>query len=502
MLSFKRLLYIVLIVVALGGIFLIYSINESRPDSIPVQGDLVSKREFIESGQVDEGEKPRVWVLGDSQDTRCKEIYRNVRQLCEDLHLAVAKEGKLDTDAVKEKDLIIICNASVGRYADMADLERFISEGGRVILAAGLTEGNEDSRLWPALGIREKSAEEDYHDLVFEKPLLPVQPEQACYEGSSGSVRIEVSSDASVYVRDAENNVPILYTYDWQKGSVCLINGTFLADVRCMGLLTGAIGALLSDFIYPVLGVKAVFLDDFPELTDADDELCRREYGYSAEGFVQDVMWPAFQGISLRTDTPYTFILAAASSEESFGEVGEDLFMTVGRSVLQLGGELVYAADCQEDAVFFAATRGNSMEDGNLFAVCSVLGAYGMVSHVFDVGTLIVNDEGTAAWDLDKRQISLFESEILSRVSWLTGRTLSQTEEDVRSYQEMDYGFIKNGSRIELSCSGAVKGQALFYHTNSRIADAKGLTYQDVGNGYYLLRIQENNGIIMLEEGK
>lgn len=567
MLSFKRLLYIVLFVAILGGIFLIYSIYKGQSVSVQVQNDLATEREFTETRQVDEGEKPRVWILGDSDDVHYGEIYGNVRQLCDDMHLVVAGEGSLNTGAVKERDLVIICSASISRYVDLAELERFIAGGGRVILAAGLTEGDEDSRLWPVLGIRKKSAGKDYHDLIFEKPLLPVQPEQAYYDGSSGSARIKVSADASVYIRDAENDVPILYTYAWQKGNVCLINGSFLADIRYMGLLSGAMAALMPDFVYPVLGVKAVFLDNFPAITSADDELCRRVYGYSAEGFIEDVVWPAFQGISLRTDTPYiASILVAASSEKSFETASDTLFMTIGKSVLQFGGELVYAADCPEEGqivfdedfidrfseefsgytvqglametdhfslemldvpsadissvrgmlgsrnarlswedgrtVFPAATKGNAMEDGNLFAICSVLGAYGMISHVFDTGILITGDGDTATWDSDKSQIALFESEILAHTSWLEGRTLSQTGGDVRSYQDMDYGFTKSGNRIEINCSGIAKGQAFFYHTDGRIAETEGLSYEDVGNGYYLLRVQQNHGIITLEGEK
>ena len=567
MLSFKRFLYIVLIVVVLGGVFLIYSINANRPAGVQIQSCSVPEREFVETRQVDEGEKPRVWILGDSGDERCGEICRNVRQLCEDLPLTVAGEGRLEVSEAEEQDLVIVCDSSISRCADPAELERFISGGGRVILAAGLAEGDGDSRLWPVFGIEEKSAGEDCHDLVFEKPLLPVQPERAYYDGGSGCARIEVSADASIYLRDGKNGVPILYTYPWQEGGVCLINGTFLSDIRCMGLLTGAIGALLPDFVYPVLGVKAVFLDNFPAVTDADDALCRRVYGYSADGFVQEVVWPAFQGISLRTNTPYTSsILAAASSEEDFAGVSGGLLTTAGKSVLQFGGELIYAADCPEEGkivfhrelidqlsaifpsytvqglaikadrfspemldipgadirsvrgmlasggarlswedgrtVFPAATAGNSMEDGGLFAICSVLGAYGMVSHVFDVNRLIGRDGDAAAWDLDKSQLSLFESEILARAPWLEGRTLTQTEGDVRSYQDMDYGWTRNGSRMELDCSGAAKGQAFFYHTDGRIVGGSGLTYQDIGNGYYLLRIQESHGTIMLEEKK
>lgn len=565
MLSFKRLLYIVLIVAVLGGVFVIYSINESRPTGVQIQSRMDTKRDFIETRQINEGEKPRAWILGDPGDGLYGEIYSNVRQLCEDLHLTVAGEGQLDMGAVDEMDLLIFCSAYISRYADPTALESFISGGGRVILAAGLEE--EDSRLRTMLGIREISAGEDYHEIVFEKPLLPVQPESAYYDGNSGSGLIEVSSDATVYLRDEESGVPLLYTYEWNKGGVCLINGTFLSDIRCMGFLTGAISALQPDFVYPILGVKAVFLDNFPMAADIDDELCRRLYGYSAEGFIKDVVWPAFQGISLRTDTPYTAgILAAASSEADFGTVSDALLAAVGKSVLQFGGELVYAADCPETgklvinknlierfaeifpgysfqglvlesdmlspeipdipdaairsvrgrlgshdarlsweddrAIFPAATFGNSIEDGALLSIYSVLGAYGMVSHVFDAGALIGMDGDTAAWDLDRRQIGIFETEVLARVPWLEGRTLTQTGDDVRSYQNLEYGWTKSSGQLEFDCSGAAKGQAFFYHTDDRITGAEGMTYEDLGNGYYLLRVQESHCVITLEEEK
>lgn len=566
MVSFKRFLHIILIIAVLGGIFLIYSINESRPASVGAMSRLVPEREFTEMMPVDAGEKPRVYLLGDPVDEHCGEIYHNVRQLCDDLKLSVAGEGRLDFDQAEESDLLIFCDDRISRYADLTELSDFIAGGGRVILAAGLMEGDSDLCLWPAFGIQEKSAGGDYHDLVFEEPLLPVQPKKAWYDGNSGSARIRVSDDASVYIRNRGDGVPVLYTYDWQKGSVCLINGTFLKDACNMGLLTGAIGALLPDFVYPVLGVKVIFLDHFPMITSADDELCRRIYGYSAEGFVRDVVWPAFQGESLRTNTPYTTSILAAASEESLGAVNDAVFMTVCKSALQFGGELIYAVRCPENGkvvfnqalmdrflatftnytvrglaletdhffpeilsapgadirfvrgmlgsrntrlswedgytVFPAATSGNSIESGNLFAISSVLGAYGMVSHVFDVSMMITRDGETASWEIDKGQLGIFESEVLANVSWLEGKTLSQTGDDVRSYQELDYGWTRNESRLEFHCSGAVKGQAFFYHTDSRIIGVEGLTCQDVGNGYYLLRIQENHGVITLEEGE
>ena len=567
MAAFKRFAYIILIIAGIGGIFLVYNIHESRPANVHSPAGPALEREFMTARQVDEGDTPRVWILGDPEDEHYGEIYSNVRQLCQDLQLTVAGEGRLDMKKAETHDMAIFCDATVSHWADQKELESFIAGGGRAILAAGFAEGDEDSDLWSIFGIQEISPGDDFHYLAFEKPLLPLQPEAACYDGNSSSARMKVSEGAEIYIRAlGEEDIPILYTYDWLKGRVCVINGSFLADVRCAGLLTGAMTALLPDFIYPVLGVKAVFLDNLPMITPEDEELCRKVYGYSAEGFVRDVMWPAFQGTSLRTNTPYTSsILAAASSEEYFETWNDAVLTVICKSALKFGGELTYAVNCREDekivfnrdfiqrfseiftgytvrgltletdnfspemldipgaeirsvrgmldsrdtrlswedgcVVFPVVTEGNTMDDGNLFAIYSILGAYGMVSHVFDVHALITKEEEPAAWDKDKLQVGYFESEILSRAPWLEGRTLSQTEDDVRSYQEMDYGWTRDGSRVELDCGGAVKGQAFFYHTSSRIAAAKGLTYLDLGEGYYLLRMQENHGTLTLEEG-
>lgn len=566
MLSFKRLMYVILIVAVVSGVFMLYNVNEERMKNIQIQNHPAEEREFTEIRQVESGEKPGVWILGDPEDRLYGEIYANVRRLCEDLHFTVFLESRLDPDRVGSGDLVVFCDGSIGRYADLVELGSFIAGGGRVILAAGLAEGNEDSYLWPVLGIREKSTRENYNQLLFEKPLLPVQPERAVYDGYSISSWLYVSDSADVYIRDAEKGVPILYTYAYQEGGVCLINGTYLSDVRCAGLFTGAAAALKEDLLYPVLGVKTVFLDNFPMITFLNDKLCMQLYGCSTESFVRDVVWPSFQGMSLRTVTPYTSsILAIASSETSFPIINDALFTTIGKSALQFDGELTYAANCMEDgalyfnqdfidqfsavftnyiirslamqtdnftpemlsapgadlrfvrgmldspvtrfswtedcAVFPAATAGNSIEGGNLFVLCSVLGAYGMISHVFDVNALIARDEAAASWDLDKKQLGIFESQVLDRASWLEGKTLSQTGGDVRSYQNLDYGWTREGSRVELNCSGMAKGQAFFYHTGGRIRSAEGLSYQEAGNGYYLLRVQENYGAITVEEG-
>lgn len=102
MVSFKRFLHIILIIAVVGGIFLIYTINESRPESVQTLSLTDMEREFTEISPVNESEKPRVWLLGDPEDVRCGDVYGNVRQLCEDLHLTMAGEDNFNISQVEE----------------------------------------------------------------------------------------------------------------------------------------------------------------------------------------------------------------------------------------------------------------------------------------------------------------------------------------------------------------------------------------------------------------
>ncbi len=564
MLSWKRLCYVIFMVSVVSAVFMIYNINEERTKNIKTENDREIRQTFLQARPLSEETRQTVWLFGDEKKEIYGDIYQNVRRLFLDLHFAVAEEERFLPEKIKTDDLVVFCEDSIGSYADLAALGDFVERGGRVILAAGLAEGNTDSYIWPYLGIREKSVRENYNRLSFQKPLFPFQQEEMTYDGYSLSTWIHVGSDAMVYIEDAKKGVPILHTYESGEGGMCLINGTFLSDARCMGLLTGAAGALLSDFIYPVLGIKTVFLDDFPMITFINDKACMKLYGCSTESFVRDVVWPNFQGISLRTDTPYTSgILTVASSEKSFPAVNDSLFTTIGKSALQYEGELIYTQkclnpnqiyfnqafidefhsvfsnyeihglglqtedfteemtkipqaeidiirgmlgypklrfSCEDDRfVYPAATIGNSMEEGNLFAISSVAAAYGMISHVFDINALIAEDAHTPSWDLDKKQIGIFEAKALRAAPWLHGVTLSETKDYIKSYLNLDYRWNKSGNRIELSVSGIGKGQTFFYRTGGRIQKAEGLSYEEAGNGYYLLRVLENHAVIEME---
>lgn len=567
MLSVKRLLYVILLVITVSSVFMIYNINEEKTKKIEIYNKAVEEEPLSKEISISKENEPKFLIIGSKSKEIYKEIYRNTCLIMSDLKLSYEEKNKIETKDLNKNTVLIFCDDVVSKYIDLKTLGQFIIGGGKVIFAGGLAEGNEESYLYPFLGIKEKTIKENYNKLSFVKELFPIQYEEMNYDGYNASTWLSIKSDAEVYVEDANKKVPILYSYGYEKGKSFLINGIFMADINCSGILTGAIGAIMDDFIYPIVGGTSVFLDNFPMVTYINDKISMKLYGRNTEAFVRDTVWPVFLGISLRENIPYTSsVLIESSKDKSFPVINDSLFSTIGKSALQYQGELVYGSNCEDEnkiflnkdflesfnevfprydvnglvmmsdklsesiinipdvkiknirghlgssesnrrfnssssySVFPAATFGNTLEEGNLLEITSVIASYGMISHVFDINTLIAEDENIPSWDRYKKQIGLFEEKVLKPASYLEGKTLSQMRSKVKSYVNMEFGWRKEGNRIEIECSKFINGQTFFYKTNGEIESAEGLSFKRIDNGYYLLKLANEHAVIELKE--
>ena len=274
-----------------------------------------------------------------------------MKVLMSDLKLSWEEKTKITTQDMKNKRAVLVfCDDSVGKYVDLLELGNFIEQGGKVVLAAGLAEGYEDAYLLPILGILEKTTKENYTEYTFLEEFFPVQEEEMQYAGYTISTWLNVNSNAKVYLQEKEKEVPIVYSHSFGDGEVLVINATFLDNAQCVGVLTSGIGVLLEDFMYPVMGLECIYLDNFPVVTYVNDPLCMKMYGRTTEAFVRDVVWPVFQGIGVRNELKYTSsVLNVTTKDNIFPAVSENLFGTMGKSALQYNGELSYAVYAEND---------------------------------------------------------------------------------------------------------------------------------------------------------
>ena len=470
MLSVRRLFYVILMVLGICGMFLLSNINE-RDTAIwsvkqEVRQDVEKKQKILKGENQDNLEKTeevQFYILGDEKKELYGDIYRNVCGLMNDLKVSWKKRACIgDEELCDHKAVFIFCDDTLHSYVDLRRLAEFIEAGGKVILAAGLAEGYEDSYLQPVLGIVEKTIKESYPKLRFQKGFFPVQEEEMTYDGYHASTWIAIRKDAKVYVEDAEEKVPIVYSYAYGNGETLLINSTILQDQRMMGFLTAGIGCLLETFVYPVVGVECITLEHYPVVTNIDDKVCMKLYGRNAEAFVRDVVSPVLQGMAVRQQLPYIIM-----REEELSDRVE--------------------------------TSGTDLDSGNMLAIASSLAGYGTISHTFDINQFLTVDGKEASWERVKYQLKDFEKRVLEPTDFLTKATAADAKSACKSYQEMDCSWKESKECIVIYADNMVEGQPFLVRSKKRIRKVQGAEVIALENNYYSVRLNSCKAVLTLE---
>ncbi len=345
MLSLKRLGYVLLIVLSVCAIFFIYNINEDNNKIVEIKSKVVEDEPLIKGEPVNKTSEPHFYIIGNDGKKIYKDIYNNVCEIMGDLKLSYSELSYASDKELKDiKNILVFCDEIISDYVSLPDLEKFISKGGKVVFAAGISEGNTDTYANAFLGIREKTIKEAYNSFECVEEFLPLKKNEMSYSSYNTSTWIAIRDKATVYLQEIEKQVPIIYSYPYEKGKVLVFNTTFLSDISCIGFFVGGLGSLMEDFVYPVLGVSCVYLDNFPAVTYVNDPICVKLYGRTTESFVRDVVWTVFQGMAVRNNIKYTSsVLSISDEKDAFPEVSESLFSTMGKSALQFDGELSYA---------------------------------------------------------------------------------------------------------------------------------------------------------------
>lgn len=340
-----------IVIIGISFAFIIYNINESRNQTVLVNQVVEEEKEFL-TGKSPERQQPwTFYVLGDEKKESSSRILFNVSQLFNDMKIHWEKRMVLTEEELSDiRRVIVFCDDSINDYVDLPLLAEFIKQGGRVVFAAGLSEGSEDAYLYPILGITEKTIRENYYDYVLKKSILPLEEEKVSYDQYTVSTWISPRESVEIFLMEEKKEVPIIYKNSYEEGSVLVFNTSILNDWHCMGLFVGSLGSYLEEFVYPVLGTKTVFLDHFPMVTYVDDAASMRLYGRTTEAFVRDVVWPVFQNISVTGDTVYTSSVLCIDEEEFvFPNINDELFRTLGKLALRFNGEFVYAVNLPEN---------------------------------------------------------------------------------------------------------------------------------------------------------
>lgn len=349
MLSLRRLITIIIITICVSIVFLIYGMEENNLENVIFENNIPQTSKLINGDLSLIGNDHTFYVVGDDNL-----IFNNTVELFSSMSLTYKTSKTINTNNLDINSILIFTVDKISDCTDLQDLEDFIKKGGQAILAAGLAESNDDSYLQPILGIVEKTIKENYNDFIIKDGFLPFMEEEMSYSGYNSSTWIKVKNEATIYISESSKNVPIVYSNTYGDGEIMVINASFLEDKKSMGILSGSISQLLDDFIYPIMGTKSIFLDNFPVTNNSNDGISMKLYGRTINSLVKDKIWPTFQGIAARNGLKITSsILVATSTKNSFPEVTNNLFYNISKSSMQYDGEVVYAGNFIDDDVLY-----------------------------------------------------------------------------------------------------------------------------------------------------
>lgn len=350
MLSMKRFIYVIGLVIAISILFLIYNFNQNTNKFLKFKNRERDEISLIRNTEFIQEERSKVYVVGNQKEDIFKAIYENVITVLKDLRLPYEEKKYIQPEDLQLASIVIFCEEEIGAYVDLQQLEKYINAGGKMILAGGIAEGYTDAYLAPVLGIVEKGTKQVYEDMIFTETFFPQQMKEVSYKAFVPSLWMNVDKRAKVYLEDVHKKVPLLYKIDYGQGNSFIINGTFLADYSLCGFLTGALAALEEEFIYPVMGVKTLFIDNLLMDGYVEEAACIKAYGRSVEAMLRDEVWPTLEGIALRNNLRYTAsILSASSGPTGLSQMNKNLLSRIGKSILQLDGELIYALTSEEN---------------------------------------------------------------------------------------------------------------------------------------------------------
>lgn len=164
---------------------------------------------------------------------------------------------------------------------------------------------------------------------------------------NTNSSKVELLPESVVHILSYDNS-PLLWEHDFGQGRFFVYNGIVRDDKTNIGILSSLINHCGDEAIYPVLGCKLFFIDDFPSpVPEGTFERIYNEFGVSTESFYRDIWWPFMRECARDYGLRYTGLIIESYGDQvkgpfypAGGRKARDNLIIYGRELLDMGGEL------------------------------------------------------------------------------------------------------------------------------------------------------------------
>lgn len=244
---------------------------------------------------------------------------------------------------------VFLATDNLDTIVDMHEIRRYAQEGGHVYFMMHPLAGNTFQSLMPELGIAKAGGEVQTDGIRIQSDLL-LGGKDFKLDGNAyqtAALQLQLKPTAKVHMI-SQQGIPLIWETKYGQGKYFVYNGTGLADKINRGLLTSLLATSKSVYVYPVVGVKVMFLDDFPApAPEGDFDEIYQEFKLTTPQFYRQVWWPDILKLGEKYDVKYTGVIIESYNNQVKGpfkpEKGieaKNNLIVYGRELLKCGGEL------------------------------------------------------------------------------------------------------------------------------------------------------------------
>lgn len=242
---------------------------------------------------------------------------------------------------------VIIAFSHLEKGGDINLFTDYAFKGGKLFFAMRPELTDSFYAIYRKMGIYELADDyEDTNGIKMDSDLLLKSKNLTIDQDFiyNSSLPVHLSEACEVYA-SSEEGVPLLWSTEYGKGTIMVLNGTMLSDKLNRGIIAGALSYLNDDFIYPIMNSKVVYIDDFPApFPEGTNHQIYDDYNRDTASFFRDIWWPDIQQIAAKNDVKYTGMLIETYNNRVKGpfedRLAKENLKIFGRDLIKSGGEI------------------------------------------------------------------------------------------------------------------------------------------------------------------
>ncbi|URZ17551.1 DUF2194 domain-containing protein [Clostridium felsineum] len=257
-------------------------------------------------------EQEKFLILFDKTEQNSSDITQNIKEVLKYMKKRVVVQERNDIQNVDASYRgVVLTFENIDGFKGISSLMDYAKNGGYVLFAERPIIGDVLPSILSQIGVK------NVYDIEAAEGIELTSNVLIKGKGSNFSKKILTDSSLKVELKDtsqmllvSDNKIPMLWQTNYGTGKIMMYNGTILAKKNARGIIAGAIGMLIPDYIYPVIDAKLTYIDDFPApIPGGTNSTLYKEYGISTADFYRKVWWPDVLKISKLYNLKYTGLI-------------------------------------------------------------------------------------------------------------------------------------------------------------------------------------------------